>query len=276
MPLHRERFCSACVDRSKAPRISQAIYGPLSRCWSPSCPQRTSQGVGGSVLCVAALHCPDSNDPDTCCSQQQWRSLRIASILRSRPGNIGCSSRQDVHRHHRYQLAYCRHACSRPAPARYLPLSGGPPPASRVPLLWLPKMLPMTPDARAGLRLDSARVAKLVLPWRARMRDALAAAAAAGGLLAGPWLDAGGVPKGVGVSPPLSRCSAAGERQPSATALESSVSRIECIAGLMLLGRACTRPRVQVMMLRSFATNAAHCAHVFRAQLSAGTSRWQP
>lgn len=155
--------------------------------------------------------------------------------------------------------------------ANYLAPSGAPPPpppGSFAPLL-LPKMLPMTPVARAGFKLDSARVAKLVLPCRARMRDALAAAAAAaGGLLAGPWLDAGGVPKGLGVSPPLSRCSAAGERQPSPAALASSVRRMECIAGLMLLGRVC-KHSTRMSMLSTACQLKSHRAGIGHKHMQA-------
>lgn len=140
--------------------------------------------------------------------------------------------------------------------ARYclLPLA-----ESRAPLLPPPKMLPITPEARAGLRDDSARVARLVLFWRARSLDCdAAAAAAAGGLLAGPLIEVSGLLKGLGVSPPLSMCSAAGLRQPFAAVLPaSSVSRMAVMAGLMLFCRSCTTG----LCLRTWSTTVY--THVF-------------
>jgi hypothetical protein len=106
----------------------------------------------------------------------------------------------------------------------------------------------MTPEARAGLRLDRARVARLLVLLRcARMRDC--AAATAGGLRAGPSVDVDGDRKGLGVSPPVSRCSAAGERQPLKSPKPSSLSRTAVIAGLMLFSRVCNmRSRCQPCM----------------------------
>jgi hypothetical protein len=104
-------------------------------------------------------------------------------------------------------------------------------PLSRGVRLLLPKMFPITPDARAGFSDDSARVARFVLFCRcARKRDC--AATTAGGLRAGPSVDVFGDPKGFGVSPPVSKCRATGERQP--LAVSASLSRIAVRCGLRL------------------------------------------
>jgi hypothetical protein len=95
-----------------------------------------------------------------------------------------------------------------------------------------PKKFPIMPDARAGFSDDSARVARLGPAWRACLR---VLEAGAEGLVGGPSVEVVGVPNGFGVSPPVSRCRAAGERQPEGID-GSSVRRIAVIAGLMLFG----------------------------------------